>query len=61
MTFIKDGSGRHDTNISIDRIDNAGGYTEDNLQLVCSAVNMMKYTMDMEDLVSWCELIATEE
>ena len=59
MTFIKDGTGYHLTNISIDRIDNSIGYTEDNVCLVCLAVNMMKYTLDLNELVDWCKLIAS--
>ena len=59
MTFIKDGTGYHLTNISIDRIDNSLGYTEENVCLVCLAVNMMKYTLDLNELVDWCKLIAS--
>ena len=59
MTFIKDGTGYHLTNISIDRIDNSIGYTEENVCLVCLAVNMMKYTLDLNELVDWCKLIAS--
>lgn len=59
MTFIKDGTGYHLTNISIERIDNAVGYVEENVCLVCLAVNMMKYTLDLNELVDWCKLIAS--
>lgn len=58
MTHIKDGTGYHLSNISIDRIDNTQGYVEGNIALVCLACNMMKYTMDLKDLVKWCKLIA---
>lgn len=58
MTHIKDGTGYHLSNISIDRIDNTQGYIEGNIALVCLACNMMKYTMDLKDLVKWCKLIA---
>ena len=57
LTHIKDGTGMHDTNISVDRIDNDEGYTKDNVWLVCHVVNMMKNTMHLEDLLLWCELI----
>ena len=57
LTHIKDGTGMHDTNISVDRIDNDEGYTKDNVWLVCHVVNMMKNTMELEDLLLWCELI----
>ena len=58
MTHIKDGSGYHLTNISIDRIDNEKGYTKENVCLVCLAINMMKYTLDLDDLIDWCKLVA---
>ena len=57
MTFIKDGTGNHGTNISVDRRDNETGYTKENVWLVCHIVNMMKHTMDLEDLLEWSELI----
>lgn len=56
MTSIK-GKGKHDTNISIDRIDSAKGYTKDNIQLVCSHVNMMKSNLDIQRLIYFCENI----
>lgn len=46
MTYIE-GSGRHLKNMSIDRIDPTKGYTEDNVQLVCAQVNMMKSDMSL--------------
>lgn len=58
MTYIKDGSGYHLTNISIDRLDNDKGYDKENICLVCLAVNMMKYTLDLNELIDWCTLIA---
>lgn len=41
MTFYLD-NGRTFTNISIDRITPNLGYTKENIQLVCMAVNQMK-------------------
>jgi len=58
MTHIKDGTGHHNTNISIDRYDNNKGYVSGNIRLVCLAVNMMKYTMDLDEFVQWCKFIA---
>jgi|TARA_Y100000114_G_C11585318_1_gene243085 hypothetical protein len=58
MTYIKDGTGYHHTNISIDRIDNDLGYTKENVCLVCLAINMMKYTLDLNELIEWSILIA---
>lgn len=49
MTYIE-GSGRHLKNMSID-------HTEDNVQLVCAQVNMMKSDMSLEELYTFCEAI----
>ena len=38
------------TNMSIDRIDSSKGYTIDNIQLVCAAINKIKYTMSTLEL-----------
>lgn len=58
MSNVKDGSGYHLQNISIDRIDNTKGYEEGNIALVCLAVNMMKYTLELDELIDWCKNIA---
>lgn len=49
--------GKVATNISIDRIDSSVGYTENNVQLVCHAVNIMKQQMLKPELVYWCNAI----
>jgi len=51
------GQGNVDTNISVDRIDSTLGYEEDNIQLVCRRVNMMKMDKDLDDLLGWCDAI----
>lgn len=56
MTYIA-GSGKHITNVSIDRIDSNKGYTKDNVQLVCSQVNMMKSDLTFDELLSFCKSI----
>jgi len=58
MTHIKDGTGYHLSNISIDRINNDLGYVQGNIALVCLSCNMMKYTMELKDLIKWCKLVA---
>ena len=58
MTYIKDGTGYHLSNISIDRIDNTKGYVKGNIALVCLAVNMMKYTLELDELIDWCKKIS---
>ena len=58
MTFVKvPGRGRVPTNASIDQIVPGGGYTEDNVQLVCTVVNTMKLDMDISELRFWCRQI----
>lgn len=56
MTHIR-GQGIVRTNISIDRIDASGGYTIDNVQLVCHMVNVMKYSNSTTSLLRWCQRI----
>jgi len=43
---------------SIDRIDSNGPYAVGNVHLVCWAVNRMKNTMSVAELVDWCSAIA---
>ena len=50
-------AGRISTNISIDKINPLKGYTKSNIQLVCSAVNMMKGSMDMDEFLFFCKNI----
>lgn len=44
-------------NISVDRIDSSKGYTRDNIQLVCSIVNIMKSNLPLNKLVYYCKQI----
>lgn len=53
MTYIA-GSGRVNTNISIDRIDSKRGYVRGNVQFVCDVVNRMKQDLPQADLRLWC-------
>lgn len=53
MTTTK--HGRRNTNISIDRIDSTKGYTKENVQLVCSAINFMKANMDNSTFLYFCK------
>ena len=57
MTHLK-GSGKVDTNVSVDRIDNnIKEYNKDNIQLVCYRYNLMKHEMDERLLAFWCKTI----
>lgn len=44
-------------NVSVDRIDSKLGYTKDNIQLVCSIVNTMKWDLNQEDFLIMCKNI----
>jgi len=52
MTYHKDGNGKKDLNASIDRIDPEIWYVPNNIQLVCSRVNVLKHNLS-EDLLYW--------
>lgn len=56
MTYIMT-EGRQHFNVSIDKINPNLGYTQNNIQLVCSAVNTMKYVLTIEELYMFCEAI----
>ena len=56
MTYIA-GSGRVNTNISIDRIDSAVGYVRGNVQFVCDIVNRMKQDLPQAELFIWCSRV----
>ena len=59
MTNFRDGSGiKNPTNISIDRLDPDGDYTDDNIQLVCHAINMMKGKLDDDEFIRLCRAVA---
>lgn len=49
------GHGVIPTNISIDRIDPYGDYSETNVQLVCRQANTMKQRLSREGLIEWCQ------
>ncbi len=44
-------------NISIDRIDNTKGYSKDNIQLVCSIINLMKNESTTKEFLNLCKAI----
>ncbi len=56
MTYEID-SGRVYTNLSIDQIIQGKGYTEDNVQLVCMAVNQLKSDWDMDTVLYICQSV----
>jgi hypothetical protein len=56
LTHIR-GKGQILTNLSIDRIDSSKDYELSNVQLVCFAVNIMKYSFDEETFKFWISVI----
>ena len=52
--------GRIATNLSIDKIDPLKGYTKENTQLVCMAVNQMKSDLSMEELITFSKAIVLQ-
>ena len=53
--------GRVNTNLSVDRIDSAKGYSKDNVQLVCMAANQMKNDLSMEEFINMCASVLALE
>ena len=53
--------GRVNTNLSVDRIDSTKGYSKDNVQLVCMAVNQMKNDLSMVEFIELCEAVLALE
>jgi len=56
MTTIS-GEGRLPENLSIDRVDNAGGYTKDNVVLCCVDVNIAKQWYPISHLVEIANMV----
>lgn len=53
--------GRVNSNLSVDRIDSAKGYSKDNVQLVCMVANQMKNDLTMSEFIELCEAVLAEE
>lgn len=58
MEFAKWGSGRKHYSVSLDQIVPGGGYTRDNVALVCWVVNSGKSNMSLNEYVAVCKSIA---
>lgn len=50
-------SGKVPTNVSIDRISSYEGYSTDNVQLVCTIVNLMKHNLGQLEFIELCQKI----
>lgn len=46
------------TNASVDRIVAGGSYTDDNIQMVCKAVNMWRCDVPIDEFIDWCRKVA---
>lgn len=49
------------TNASIDRIEAGGPYTEDNIQMVCKALNSWRADTSVEDFTEWCRKVVQHQ
>lgn len=58
LTCVMERGVRHWTNASIDRLIAGEGYTKDNIQLVCAAVNSWRGNQPLDQFISWCKLVA---
>ena len=56
MTYEMD-CGRIYSNVSIDQIEQGKGYTQDNVQLVCMAINQLKSDWDMDTVKYICKMV----
>lgn len=48
---------KNQNNASVDRIQAGGPYSEDNIQLVCRALNHWRADTSVEDFVAWCRKV----
>lgn len=55
MTFLRKKGVITKTNASIDRLIPGGKYTEDNIQLVCRAVNSWRGDLSINEYIQWCK------
>jgi len=53
MTHTPNGDPFTSKNTSVDRLDHTKGYYPQNVQLVCSAVNMLRGSLSQEDFTWW--------
>jgi hypothetical protein len=58
-TLYIPGSGKWNNihNASIDRINSKKGYYPDNIQIICSMINIMKWDLDQDDFIKLCQTI----
>lgn len=52
---------KQSTNASVDRIVPGGPYTEDNIQLVCRALNSWRGDLSIKDYTRWCKKVVDHQ
>ena len=57
LTCILEVGQKCSTNASIDRIDAGGSYQEENIQLVCAAVNSFRNKISLPEFIAWCKAV----
>lgn len=58
LTCLLEKGKKHPFNASIDRVIAGGSYTENNIQLVCKALNSWRANTDLEVFISMCSAVA---
>jgi hypothetical protein len=58
LTCLLEKGKKHPFNASVDRIIPGGSYTEDNIQLVCKALNRWRADTELEVFISMCKSVA---
>lgn len=53
-------NGRTPSNVSIDKIDHNGGYSKDNVQLVCMECNQIKSDFTLKEIYKYCKGICNK-
>ena len=57
MELRKSGIGLVPTTVTIDRIDQSVGYTQNNIRLICFTANNARHTGSDEDLLKFCKAV----
>jgi DNA-directed RNA polymerase subunit RPC12/RpoP len=61
LTCLRANGIKFKTNASIDRINSDLGYNIDNIQLVCSVVNILKSNLTSHEYIKWCKKVVKED
>jgi len=61
LTCILSKGRKHPTNVSIDRIIPGGPYTENNIQLVCRALNSWRADLSVDEFTDWCKKVVNHQ